>query len=89
MDGNWKLTFPHCMYPLETIVPELPGVNYPDVCQCQPMTSKHAFCSVHHEVVVQKKIPTDICGFINYCGGNAKIGTLKYTLYMHTYYLLS
>lgn len=78
MDGNWKLTFPHCMYPVETVVPGLPGVNYPDVCQGQPISSKHAFCSQHHEVAIKAEVPTDIHGFIHYCGGQAKIGTLTY-----------
>ena len=74
MDGNWKLTFPHCMYPIETTVPGLPGINYPDVCENQPVSSKHAFCSMHHKVATEKKVPTDIQGFIRYCGGKAKLG---------------
>ena len=76
MDGNWKLTFPHCMFPIQTIVPGLSGVNYPDVCQNQPMTSKHAFCKVHYEVAIEKKIPTDIKGFVQYCGGKPMVGRL-------------
>jgi len=35
MDGNWILMFPHCMFPVETNVPGLPGLNYPDVYQNQ------------------------------------------------------
>ena len=65
--------FPHCMYPVETIVPGLPGLNYPDVCQNQPLTSKHAFCEYHNSLAIDKKIPTDIKGFIHYCGGNVEI----------------
>ena len=75
MDGNWKLTFPHCMYPIETIIPGLAGINYPDACQGQPITSKQAFCNVHHEVATEKKVPTDVRGFIDYCGGKVKFGT--------------
>lgn len=76
IDGNWKLTFPHCMFPIETTIPGLPEANYPDVCQGQPKTSKHAFCEVHHDVATKIKIPTDIRGFIHYCGGKAMIGKL-------------
>ena len=76
MDGNWKLMFPHCMYPVETIVPGLPGLNYPDVCQNQPLTSKHAFCKHHHAIASEMKIPTDVKGFIQYCGGIAEISKL-------------
>ena len=75
MDGNWKLTFPQCMYPIETIIPGLAGINYPDVCQGLPITSKHAFCNAHHEVATEKKVPTDVRGFIDYCGGKVKFGT--------------
>ena len=65
------------MYPVETaIIPGLPDVNYPDVCQSQPITSKHAFCDMHHEVATKSKIPTDIRVFIHYCGGKVMIGKL-------------
>ena len=76
IDGNWKLTFPHCMYPVETAIPGLPDINYPDVCRSQPITSKHAFCDMHHEIAIKNKVPIDIRGFIHYCGGKVMIGKL-------------
>ena len=51
------ITFPHCMYPVEKVVPGLQGINYPDVCQKQPITSKHAFYMQHHEVATEAKFP--------------------------------
>ena len=74
MDGNWKLMFPHCMYPVEVIIPGLPGLRHPAVCDKQPKSSKLAFCSNHHEIAIKKHVPTDVRDFIKYCGGSAKFG---------------
>ena len=74
MDGNWKITFPHCMYPVEFTLPGLPGISYPDVCQGQPLSTKQAFCRLHQDLAQQKNIPTDVRGFIKYCKGEAELG---------------
>lgn len=56
------------MYPVKMAIPGLEGVNAPDVCCNQPETNKIAFCHMHKELALQKGIPTDIKGFIKYCG---------------------
>ncbi len=37
LDGNWKLCYAHCMFPVKV---EIPGyeeeINYPDVCPRNP-----------------------------------------------------
>ena len=63
MDGNWKITFPHCMYPVEFTIPGLPGISYPDVCQGQPLSTKQAFCRLHQDLAQQKKY-SDRCAWI-------------------------
>jgi len=72
------------MYPVEIVVPGLPGINYPDVCQNQPLTPKHAFCKGHHTTAIEKKILTDVKGFIQYCGGKAETSKLFILLCYHS-----
>ena len=36
-DGNWKLGFTHCMYPVRTTVQGMTRLNFPDVCTEEPM----------------------------------------------------
>lgn len=74
MDGNWKLMFPHCMYPVKVTIPGLPGLTHPDICENQPGSSKEAFCKKHLDLAKEKDVPTDVKGFIQYCGGSAKFG---------------
>ena len=57
VDGNWKLAFPICMFPVKTSVPGLAGVNYPDVCTSQPVGSR-AFCAHHLHVAQERGYPT-------------------------------
>ena len=67
MDGNWKLCFTHCMFPVTAGVTELPTLNIPDICPRQ-LKSESAFCEQHHAVAQQLKYPTDIRGFLSFCG---------------------
>ena len=69
--------FPHCMYPVRMRIPGLEGVNIPDVCCNQPETSNVAFCKIHRQLAIQKEIPTDIKGFIKFCGDSA-LGIIIY-----------
>ena len=69
MDGNWKLTFPHCMFPVKAQV-SLPLVNFPSVCPNQPQGNT-AFCSDHLELAQSLHYPTDIKGFVTYCGAKS------------------
>ena len=69
VDGNWKLTFPHCMFPVKTSI-GLPGVNFPDVCPQQPK-GNHAFCSHHMVIAESRKYPTSVKEFLHYCGAKS------------------
>lgn len=69
IDGNWKLTFPHCMFPVTARLPGIPSLNFPDVCTEQLMP-KSAFCPNHTEMAAAKGYPTNIKEFLKYCGVN-------------------
>ena len=63
IDGNWKLTFPHCMFPVTTCIPGMSKINFPNVCTKQPKGNS-AFCCEHHEVALSKSVPTDVRKFL-------------------------
>lgn len=67
VDGNWKLTFPHCMFPVCAGIPGLPTLNFPDVCTEQLMP-KSAFCIQHTKVAEARGYPTSIREFLKHCG---------------------
>ena len=67
MDGNWKLCFPHCMFPVSAGVPGLPTLNVPNICPNQ-LKKGSAFCEHHFEVALNLNYPTDIKGFLKFCG---------------------
>ena len=67
MDGNWKLSFPHCMFPVSSSLPLLCTTNYPGVCPNQP-EGKSAFCSDHLSIASERGYPTTIKDFAKYCG---------------------
>ena len=79
IDGNWKLNFPHCMYPVQVSVPALPLINMPDVCTNQPMNSENAFCCHHVEVAKTKGYPVKVRDFVKFCSSKSNI--LYYTMY--------
>ena len=69
MDGNWKLRFPHCMFPVKAEVCGIENINYPSVCTEQPSNPRSAFCDRHCEEAKKKGIPTGLRDFVyNYCG---------------------
>lgn len=65
VDGNWKLTFPHCMFPVKNTVPNIHGLSFPDICP-EELNGKKAFCSKHCAVAEEYGYPTDIRGFIKF-----------------------
>ena len=64
IDGNWKLSFPVCKYPVKTVVSGIPHLNYPDVCVNQPVPH-HAFCAEHCDAAAKKGIPTKLQDYIS------------------------
>ena len=73
IDGNWKLCFPHCMFPVVCKVPNLPLLKFPSVCTSQPK-SKSAFCVAHYSKAEQLGYPTDVKGFLRFCGAQKTAG---------------
>lgn len=71
VDGNWKICFPHCMFPVKASVPGLKGITFPDVCPEQPKVNS-IFCQAHLQVAQERQYPTDLRGFLKYC----KIGEI-------------
>ena len=73
MDGNWKLCFPYCMFPVSSSVPNLPNVWFPNVCP-EPLKPKSAFCIEHYSKAQTLGYPTDVKGFLSYCGAAKTAG---------------
>ena len=71
--GLRKLRFMHCMFPVVAKVPGIEGVNFPDVCPEQPHKST-IFCAEHLAVALNKGYPTDLKGFLAFCGSNPDNG---------------
>ena len=44
------------------------GVNAPDVCTEQPHNNSSTFCDYHAKVATEKGYPTDLRGFLKFCG---------------------
>ena len=75
----------------QNFVRGLPLLNYPNVCTNSPQSGK-AFCAEHVQFLTEKhpQVPTDIHGFLKYCGvqhGSASSGNyvsffLKPVLYL-------
>lgn len=74
MDGNWKLTFPHCMFPVKAGLPGLPALN---MC-IEQLLPRSAFCAHHYEVATSKGYPTTIRGFLKFCGVSQTQCTYNY-----------
>lgn len=68
LDGNWKISFAHCRYPVKTTVPGFPVLNYPDVCTEEALPH-HAFCSEHCALAEQKGIPTGLQEYARFKAG--------------------
>ena len=73
LDGNWKLAFAHCMFPVQN-VPVAIKLSLPNTCPREPK-GNNAFCEEHCEVVRKLKIPTRLREFLAYSGveGNCNI----------------
>ena len=68
-DGNWKLSYPVCMFDVPKEVTGFSGqLNYVNTCPNQPEPGK-AFCSEHIEVCKDKDIPTAIKAYKQYKKG--------------------
>ena len=67
MDGNWKLSFPHCMFPLTSHIPNLPALHFSNVCPRQ-LKPKSAFGIDHYSKAQSQGYPTDVKGFLTFCG---------------------
>ena len=65
VDGNWKLTFPHCMFPVKSKL-QLAGINFADVCPSEPC-GMQAFCEQHKSLAENRGYPTSVSGFSKYC----------------------
>ena len=69
MDGIWKLRFPHCMYPVKTVLEGFEAVNFPDVCTNSPVSKTSAFRLEHCSTAKENGIPTGLREFLGeYCG---------------------
>ena len=72
LDGNWKLCYSHCMYPVPvTISGYEKEINYPAVCPRNPKYGL-AFCDQHFSVVERKGVPTKLKPFLEYCNKKNK-----------------
>ena len=63
VDGNWKLTFPHCMFPVTNTVPNFRGLSFPGICP-EELYGNKAFCSDHCKVAEKHGCPTNIRSFV-------------------------
>ena len=51
-------------------------LSTPNVCTEQPLNNETAFCSQHFELAVQCAYPTDLRGFLKFCGATAAAGNV-------------
>ena len=65
VDGNWKLTFPHCMFPVANVVPNFRELSFPAICPEELLGNK-AFCSDHCTVAEKHGCPTNIRSFVKF-----------------------
>uniref|UniRef100_A0A1X7UKL4 CxC5 like cysteine cluster associated with KDZ domain-containing protein n=1 Tax=Amphimedon queenslandica TaxID=400682 RepID=A0A1X7UKL4_AMPQE len=71
IDGNWKLNFPHCMFPVHVSTPDFPALNIPDVCTSQPINSYTAFCENHCKIATDRGYPTGVTDFLKFVNKKA------------------
>ena len=71
VDGNWKLTFPHCMFPVKSSI-HIPGLNFADICPNQPVGNQ-AFCEEHLALAIEAGYPMKVPEFIRFCGANSNV----------------
>lgn len=61
------------MFPVKSGLPDLPNLNFPDVC-IEQLNPGLAFCKHHCEVAARKGYPTKIKDFLKYCGVSHSAG---------------
>ena len=77
-DGNWKLGFTHCMYPVTSKLEGFQQLR--DVCTDEPKYGK-AFCEHHCAVAAKNSIPCDLKECLKFKAGICKRNTKnKYKL---------
>ena len=59
------------MFPVVASLPNFPGVNFPNVCTEEP-AGNSAFCAYHLRLAKDRGYPTDVRGFLSYCGVTGK-----------------
>ena len=69
LDGNWKLTFPVCMFPVHVCQPGMKGLHVPNVCPEEP-TGNTIFCKEHRLLAEQRGYPCHVKEFLQYCGAS-------------------
>ena len=65
LDGNWKLTYPICMYRVPKNVPFGGTLQYVSSCPKQPVPNM-AFCVEHCEIAKKQKIPSELHEYLKY-----------------------
>jgi len=73
VDGNWKLTFPVCMFPIRDTQPGMHGLNAPNVCPDQP-SGNAILCKEHLALAQQRGYPITVKAFLCYCGAQKTAG---------------
>lgn len=61
-DGNWKLTFAHCVFPVQNSAAAI-KLSLPNVCPEEPK-GNNAFCARHCTIVEGQGIPTKLKDFL-------------------------
>ena len=61
------------MFPVSSSVPNLPNVRFPNVCP-EPLKPKSSFCIEHYSKAQTLGYPTDVKGFLSYCGAAKTAG---------------
>ena len=68
IDGNWKIKYPVCMYPVPKDTAAFKGnLRYMDTCPNSPIYGK-AFCEEHCTAASAQGIPTDLKSYLSYKG---------------------
>ena len=65
LDGNWKLTYPICMYQVPKSVPFGRTLQYVHSCPKQPAPNM-AFCVEHCEMAKKQQLPTELHDYLKY-----------------------
>ena len=75
------------MFPVSSSVPNLPNVHFPNVCP-EPLKPKSAFCIEHFSKAQLLGYPTDVKGFLSYCGATKTAGDCNIIQIQLLYYIL-